>query len=166
MMRFRPQHLLCIALVSAACTPYRAPALRTTPVPATAIEGSAGRTWDALVEYVAERLLSIEVIDRSSGLLAVGTREGFSTAAPPARNSMLVVGDTAVADCGSEGSTRYGADQARYNIVVRGDSARSAVMVNAAFKSAGVAAYRWCVSTGRFERLLGEQIKARAQVGR
>ncbi|MCU0649810.1 MAG: hypothetical protein MUF00_17605 [Gemmatimonadaceae bacterium] len=115
------------------------------------------------MEYIAERLLAIEVIDRSSGLLAVATRAGFSSPTPPPKASLTVAGDTAVADCGSEGTIRYGADQARYNILVRGDSTRSTVMVNAAFRAAGVETYRWCVSTGRFEEVLGERIRARAQ---
>lgn len=165
-MTARTLALASIVLVSTACTTYRPPAVRTFPVPATAIESSVGSTWDAVVEYVAERLLAIEVIDRASGLLAVATRAGFSSPTPPPKNTMLVVGDTAVANCGSEGSIRYGADQARYNILVRGDSTRSSVLVNAAFKAAGLETYRWCVSTGRFEEVLGERIRARAQGGR
>lgn len=162
-MHRRPLGLVLLTLATAACSSYRAPALRTSPVPATPIESSAGRTWDALVEYVAERLLSIELIDRSSGLLAVATREGFSTPTPPARQSLVVLGDTTIANCGSQGSTRYGAGEARYNILVRGDSSSSRVMVNAAFKSAGLESYRWCVSTGRFEQMVGEQIRSRVQ---
>lgn len=165
-MTLRALALSTLVLGSTACTTYRPPAVRTVPVPATTIESSVGRTWDAVVEYVAERLLAIEVIDRSSGLLAVATRAGFSSPTPPPRSTMLVMGDTAVADCGSEGTIRYGADQARYNILVRGDSMRSTVMVNAAFKAAGLETYRWCVSTGRFEEVLGERIRMRARSGR
>jgi hypothetical protein len=162
-MTARPLALATIVLFGSACTTYRPPTVRTSPVPATAIESSVGRTWDAVVEYVAERLLAIEVIDRSSGLLAVATRAGFSSPTPPPKTTLLVVGDTAVANCGSQGTIRYGADQARYNILVRGDSTRSTVMVNAAFKTPGIETYRWCVSTGRFEEVLGERIRVRAQ---
>ena len=138
-------------LVLAACRP-------TLPSPAmsrvgTPVEASFGKTWDATIDAFADRAVSIETLDRSSGLIVPAGRS-FR----PGRDALESL---AYADCGKSalGQVIYPLT-VKYNVVVRGDSTRSTVLVRAFYRSDEEVV---CSSKGLFERGSEEAIKSRAE---
>jgi hypothetical protein len=84
------------------------------------VEASFGRTWDSAIDYLAENHIPIATLDRSSGLIvAKVARVGGDE---PYRLTLAV--------CGEKGYPQQAPITADYNLVIRGDSARSAVKVN------------------------------------
>src|ERR1019366_4377426 len=98
-----------LALTITACHPYKPPA-PLAPRTSTAISASFGRTWDAAIDAFASRGISIETLDRASGLIV------------PAGRAYVPGEDMKYADCGSKalGKTVTPAS-VKYNVVVRGD---------------------------------------------
>ena len=131
----RPALLL---LLVAGCPPPLMPVMgpRTQPIvrPATVVNASFTRTWNAVIDHFAEQNMSIRVLDRTSGWVATQT---------------LRVGNPkralAWADCGAVDKSRaiytgedtmdkvpivaIAAEQAVYDVVVHGDSTQSTVRV-------------------------------------
>lgn len=136
-------------LILAACGQYVPP---TPPAPraATRVSASLGRTWDAVVELFATRSIPIRTMERASGFIA--TEQLYMTLDDSRR----------YADCGSPppGATFY-ADRASYNVLVRGDSSSSTVLVTTHFRESHDAGQ--CVSTGRWEREFETAVEARAE---
>jgi len=141
-----------------ACTRYVFPE-PAAPRRPTAVSASAGRTWDAAIEEIADGNAPITQLQRESGYL--------NTDVVRATNSDA---DT-LAECwhvkhmGAD--TLIGPTHAFYNIVVRGDSSHATVKVNARFtnveyESRGPLVVG-CVSRGLWERRTEAAIKARAE---
>jgi hypothetical protein len=160
----RLSQLLPLAALTtlAAChmTPPAPPAPRTA-MPVTA---SFGRTWDAVIDVFAEDGIPIATMDRASGLIV------------PALSSRVVGtperGPLDYADCGSNIQHQpIVASQARFNVVVRGDSTQSTVQVRSFFEwvSPPLMGERntiECSTTGRYETRAETAIKARAEATR
>lgn len=144
--------LLAFGLVLlAACrpTPPAAPAPRY----GTPVNASFGRTWDATIDAFAERGISIETLDRSSGLIV------------PAGHSYVRGKDIQdalrYADCGKTGWGNVILPfSVKYNVVVRGDSTRSNVVVRAFYRAIEGDA---CSSKGLFESEAEANIKDKAE---
>lgn len=142
---------LLAALLLAACR-------ATLPAPAaprdgTPIVASFGKTWDATIDAFADRGVSIETLDRSSGLIVPAGRSYAPGSA--------LVETLDYADCGK---SALGIEivplTVKYNVVVRGDSVRSTVLVRAFYRTEEEAR---CSSKGRFESEAEAAIKARAE---
>jgi hypothetical protein len=156
-MRIR---LLVLCLYVAACGPKRPAVLAPTPAPprtATEVRASFGATWAAAIDAFAESTVPIATIDRSSGLLVPASGLYFGGKA-----------DTTYADCGQQLELVRGKtweyrpvipSDARYNVRIKGDSAKSSVQVNSLYLSAVGA----CVSRGRWEDRIEQNIKQRAE---
>lgn len=127
-----------------------APSLVPTPRSATQISASFGRTWDAVVEVVAERSRTIQTVDETSGLIIVGD---------------AYLGDSAGswADCGSTVVGAVAPTHLSYNVVVRGDSTSSTVKVNAFWTYRLDRPVTDCVSRGVWEAAVEKLIKTRAE---
>lgn len=146
-----------LALTITACHPYKPPA-PVAPRTSTAISASFGRTWDAAIEAFASRGISIETLNRASGLIVPAGRAYAPLDDPP-------YGKSKYADCGSKamGMTVRPAS-VKYNVVVRGDSTRSSVQVRAFYlPDAAFADGRSCESRGLFESDAEASIKAKAE---
>ena len=148
-----------LALTITACQPIKPPA-PVAPRTSTAISASFGRTWDAAIDAFASRGISIETLDRSSGLIVPAGR----TYVPNNAGVFGSVEDaTKYADCGSNvlGNAVRPAS-VKYNVVVRGDSTRSGVQVRAFYLPG--ADGRSCESRGLFESEAEASIKAKAEL--
>lgn len=144
---------LVLLLVSSACIP-KAP---EPPAPRVAMEVLApvARTWEAAVDILAERNIPIKTMDRASGLVAAEAQRVGS-------------GGGSLADCGKDG---FGMARvpvsATWNLIVRGDSARSTVKANVRF--VGVPAmspsgpFVDCSTRGTWETEMETQIKTAAE---
>jgi hypothetical protein len=149
---------LAILTVVGCATPAIAP---PTPRATMDVGASFGRTWDAVIEQFAERNIPIKTLDRTSGLIATDNLE---------------VGRSLrdAADCGKDwaGSTSiYRPTNVSYNVLVRGDSNRSSVRVNARWIRIGNGrsllgtgqTTEECSTRGTWEYSLEEGIKYAAQ---
>lgn len=146
-MRSRISALLALApaLLAGCATIPPAPA----PVrAATQVKASFDQTWAAAIDHFAEGNVPIATIDKASGLIAtpelrVGPEESLK-----------------YADCGgTKAMGPYVATQAMYNILVRGDSARSTVKVTASWSGGPIP----CNTKGAWETETEAAIKARAE---
>lgn len=128
------------------------------------VVASFGRTWDAVIDVFADEGIPIATMDRASGLIV------------PAMSSRVVGtperGPLDYADCGKNGSgSPIVASQARFNVVVRGDSTQSTVQVRAFFEWVsppllGESTTIACSTTGLYETRAESAIKARAEAHR
>ena len=131
----------------------------TAPLPVaprspTIIEASFGRTSDAVIDAFAENNASIQTLDRSSGLIVPAGR----TYAPGRDKQEALT----YADCGkSSTGTPIEPTSVKYNVVVRGDSTHSTVLVRAFYSSEG--AYEVCESRGRYEIAVEANVKSKAE---
>ena len=124
----------------------------------TTVEASFGKTWDAVIDYFATNNIGVRTLDRQSGFI-VAERASIAPS----------MGELTYAQCPGTAfdqflvNTTVGPTSASYNLVVRGDSARSTVKVNIRFVRVkdGVAAD--CVSKGEWERALESFVKKRAE---
>jgi hypothetical protein len=139
MPRPRLARALALAAVSlGGCLPAAqllppAPAALREPLP---VQASFGRSWDAAIDHFARQGIPIRTIERVSGLI-VAEEMGVDVSAA-----------LAYADCGqlagsATGASPWGpgvppragdgrpvaAERASYNVLVRGDSSRSTVLV-------------------------------------
>jgi predicted small secreted protein len=120
------------------------------------VDASFGRTWDAVIDAFAERGISIETLDRSSGLIVPAGR----TYAPGRdRKESLTY-----ADCGiSRTLGPVMPATVKYNVVVRGDSVRSVVQVRAFYRTIDA---NECSTRGLYETEVEAAIKRRAETPR
>jgi hypothetical protein len=118
------------------------------------VASSFGKTWDAAIDALADHGISVETLDRASGFIvpAAALRVGNSP------NDALKY-----ADCGRSamGGSHYPV-AAKYNVLIRGDSARSTVQVRAFYISEE---QKDCASTGFWEDYVEAGIKRRAEAG-
>jgi hypothetical protein len=155
--------LLMFALAGCFPLKYAGPTLTPPVRDSLLVAASFGRTWDAAINVFAENNLAIQTLDRSSGLLV-----------PRDAQYAALMSDTVAtyADCGMEypnNSWRkpLAPTSARFNIVVRGDSARSSVLVRAFFTAPIPAGFLGdCRSRGVYESSMERLIKARAERGK
>lgn len=138
---------------------YPSPAAPRGPTPVAA---SSGRTWDASIEEIADFNAPITQLQRESGYLNTDLVHAENTEA-----------DT-LAECwrvkGAGRDSLVGPTHALYNIVVRGDSARSSVKVNARFTNVTYSSQGpiviGCVTRGVWERRTEAAIKERAEAAK
>lgn len=108
-----------------------------TPRQATAVPAPFARTWDAVISHFAASSIPIKVIDRSSGLIVT---EVMSVGPRDAADWSWCAWESdywhkkALARAGQEPKVNeswvpVGADQASYNVLVKGDSTASSVRV-------------------------------------
>jgi hypothetical protein len=129
---------------------YKAPA-PPVPRPATSVNASMGRTWDAVIDMFAARNIPIRTIERASGIIAT---------------DQLSVGSegSAWADCGSKGSERVRPNNASYNVLVRGDSGASTVKATVRWVYSTLKdGPRECSTSHVWERGFEEEVRARAE---
>lgn len=138
-----------LVVLLCACTPtLPAPAAPRTGSPVAA---SFGKTWDATIDAFADRGISIETLDRASGLIVPRGR----TWAGSEQQALIY------ADCGRDAfGTVTIANSVKYNVIVRGDSTRSTIQVRAFYEP--LAGGR-CESRGVFEADAEAGIRARAE---
>lgn len=144
-----------LVVVASACTTPPAP---PAPREATAVNASAGRTWDAVIDAFAARNIPIRNMERASGFVSTDMLGTVRT-------------DTAYADCGKAMGMVIPPARATYNVLVRGDSSRSTVRVtvrwmfggNAAGLSSNASPITECSSKGVWETAFEQQVKARAE---
>lgn len=152
-MRHYYPAIVCSAVLGVtACRPT--PPSPPQPRVGTTVAASFGRTWDATIDAFADRGISIETLDRSSGLIVPAGR----TYAP----GKDIEESLRYADCGKSG---WGSIilpySVKYNVVVRGDSSQSTVQVRAFYRTVEDAAA--CSSKGLFETEAEQAIKGRAE---
>lgn len=143
--------------ILAGCTPPPTPA--ATPVSATAVRASFGKTWGAVVAALAERTINVKTIDKNSGFVTAEAAE--------------VPGDSLkkyTVNCGRGGIvaslfTPSGQSAVmRYNILVKGDSAASSIHVTTqTIMDFGSGVTVKCLTNGVFENSLQDEVKARAE---
>jgi hypothetical protein len=140
----RPLVISFFVVLGVACAPP--PSL--PPVQPTGISAGFTKTWNAVVDVLAEQNIPVKTMDKSSGFVAAEL-EGVDS-------------DTMnrLADCGSQFKKfMVGVPGvARYNILVRGDSTTSTVKVTARFTSRDT-----CTSRNVFETGFQSDVKNRAE---
>lgn len=149
-MKALPMVLTAVIFASACASAPIAP-----PLQPAGISAEFGKTWNAVVDILAERNIPIKTIDRSSGFVSAELA------------TVDVESLSKLANCGSflsgvlEGSATASAI-ARYNILVRGDSTKSTVKVTARFIRGGDTP-KDCPSNNVFEEQFQSEVKARAE---
>jgi hypothetical protein len=150
-------------LAASACVQYTPPA-PASPRAVTEVPASFGKTWDAVIDVFAEENIPIQTMERASGFIAAAHRLSV-----PAAKEYEATGHP-FADCGKENDRFVMPQSGTYNVVVRGDSARSTVRVTATYTGApisadttGPIASRWaCSSRGEWEAAFESDVRARA----
>jgi hypothetical protein len=109
-----------------------------------------GATWDAVIDMFAARNIPIRTIERVSGIIAT---------------DQLSVGEEGQswAVCGDGNGTTLSPNFAIYNVLVRGDSAKSRVMATVRWTLGSASSDVECASTRVWERELESAVKARAE---
>lgn len=152
--------IVSFALVTACATAGTPPAPTAERTPTT-VNASFGRTWDAVIDEFARMNIPIRTVDRSSGFIATDrlrvTRDPRQARKPDPQ-----------ADCGKDMLGTYGhPDEATYNVLVRGDSARATVRVTVAWvETAAPGRVQECSSLGVWESETEAGVKARAEARR
>jgi hypothetical protein len=140
--------VLAVAIAIAACTPPVAVA----PNPASPISAGFSKTWNAVIDVLAEDNVPVKTLDRSSGFVVAE----LATMSLDDLKKFTSCGGMMDMLVHSEG---FGV--ANYNILVRGDSTASTVKVTARFTHGdGV-----CQSTNVFESGFQSAVKSRAETG-
>jgi hypothetical protein len=139
-----------LLLLLSACYKYQPPAA-ATPRDATHVNASLGQTWDAVIDLFGLRNIPIRTIERVSGIVAT---EGLSVDS---------VDGKAWADCGRVGRRQVPANNAIYNVLVRGDSTASSVRANVLWRHVTLKGNIECTSPYVWERLFESDVKARAE---
>jgi hypothetical protein len=115
------------------------------------IRASFGRTWDAAVEYFAQKNEAIRVMERASGFIAtekLSLRDDY---------------DDTYVDCGTEGQLRLEPTHVMYNVLVRGDSGGSTLRVTARWELFRLKNPVECATRYRLEQDIEGQIRAAAE---
>lgn len=97
-------------LVIAGCSQPPAP---PAPRSGTEVNGSFGKTWDAVIDFFSSKNIQIKTVDRASGLIVAEPATVASNDAP------------GLADCGTIMGAPIRATAATWNVLVRGDSTRA-----------------------------------------
>lgn len=159
-MRSRIAALVAV-LANSACMPAVMPAPAPVRAP-TKVAAPYARTWDAVIESFATRNIPIATIDRTSGLIAT---DRLSVAAKESAKSTHLW-----ADCGRDIMGNYpGPTFARYNVLVRGDSTSSTILVTVRWEGAevlGQKAQFECTTRGLWEGDMEAAIAAAATAPR
>ena len=150
--RMRLSALYPALFLLAAVIGCRTPPAPVAPRSGLPVSASFGKTWDATIDAFADRGIGIETLDRASGLIV------------PAGH-VYVTGDykraLSFADCGkSRASGPALPGTVKYNVVVRGDSARSTVQVRAFYRTDSG---DLCSSKGLYESGVEAAIKSAAE---
>jgi hypothetical protein len=131
------------------------------------VSASFGKTWDAVIDVFAVRNIPIRTLERVSGLIAAepASVEGFD---PRKEHPWADCGTVDVG--GRNGRTFTQPASAFYNVRVKGDSARSSVLVTINWKHyATIGKERTlveCATRSVWETQLAEEIKTRAEADR
>ena len=139
-------------IVAGCMTPPAAP---PPPRPAADIAAPVGKTWDAVIDEFAAQNIPIRTMERASGFIAA---------------DQLTVprqSQEKHADCGTDIGVALWPDRATYNVLVRGDSARSTVKVTVRWTTFGLVANNTtpieCSTTGLWEARAEGAIRDRAE---
>lgn len=143
--------IVVASVMLSGCYTVVQPALGT-PIPEQPVRASFAKTWDAVIDYFAEKNITIETIERASGIVV----------AAPGRIGSEEFG-TKLADCGSYANMRFAPSRVAYNVRVKGDSSRSSIRVNARFITAEPRIVYDCASRGTLEETIVQTVKARAE---
>ena len=127
--------LAAVLVLLPACYQYQPP-LPAEPRDATSVSASMGQTWDAVIDLFAARNIPIRAIERASGIIAT---DGLSVDSADG---------VKWADCGRVGPRLIPANNAIYNVLVRGDSANSSLTGPAAAGAGTISAVAAVVSWG------------------
>lgn len=143
--------LAAFLLVLPACHKYQPPPA-PEPREATPVNASMGKTWDAVIDLFATRIIPIRTIERVSGIIAVD----------------LLTVDSANglkwADCGRFGRRQISPNTAISNVLVRGDSASSTVRTTVRWSRRSLKEGDLeCTSRYVWERALEQEVKERAE---
>jgi hypothetical protein len=132
------------------------------PAPArgpTSVAAPFEKSWNAVIDLVAERNIPIKTVDKASGLLV-------------AEQVRLGEADAEYADCGTSFGKRQAPTSANWNVLVRSDGARSTVRVTVQFVRTGLPRGNWtglvtenCATRNTFETTIEQQVKAKAEIG-
>ena len=144
------------ALIVLACAVPKAP---PPPTPRAPVEVNAafGKTWNAVVDFLADNRIVVRTIDRESGLIV----------AEPVRYEYKR-GEQLPADCGNNIYGAVSPSEGTYSIIVRGDDVRSTVRADVRFRYIDpdpedtLSGSFDCSSTGIWERRLTDSVAARA----
>lgn len=161
---------LCYALALGACYKPVPPGAAVTH-DVTPVTASFGRTWDAVIDVFAAKNIPIKAMERASGFISA------EQASIPLQTREEADYALTLADCGSVGRIQLIPATATYNVVVRGDSARSTVNVSVKYLNYGARApamagrgtntmspmARECATRGVFEGETEAAIKQRAE---
>jgi hypothetical protein len=144
------KRLVVAAILAVSCVGYSAPD-PPSPRGATDVNASLGRTWDAVIDLFAARLIPIRTIERASGLIVTDQlRVG-----PEGREW---------ADCGKTSAGRYRPNYATYNVLVRGDSTRASVKATVRWVYSDLKGKALdCSTTHVWEMALEQGVKTRAE---
>lgn len=124
-----------------------APALRSD----TQVNGSFGKTWDAVVDYFARSSIPVKTIDRSSGLIA-------------AEATRMAGDNSRFATCNILGLRNVAPEGGTFNVIIHGDSTRSMIRVTANWIGLDGKGDRIdCVSHDTFEQEFEAAIKAKVE---
>lgn len=158
-MRLAP---ICL-LVGVACAPY-VPPKAPTPRTATPVAASFDRTWNAVIDVFASRVITIETMERASGFIVA------STAGIPGYSKADSATALSYADCGKPAGSAFSAphgpylpSSAKYNVLVRAAGEGAIVQVTAKFIRADRSSSAECSSHGAFEQAFESAVKTRAE---
>ena len=142
-----------VALVTAASA-CAAPPI-APPLQPAGISASFGKTWNAVVDVLAERNIPVKTMDRSSGFVSAELASISATDFDKLANCGSTLSQLMTGSATADGV-------ARYNILVRGDSTTSTVKVTARFVKGGDTA-KECPSNNVFEGQFQTEVKGRAE---
>ena len=143
--------LAAVLVLLPACHKYQPPP-PAEPRDATSVSASMGQTWDAVIDLFATRSIPIRTIERASGIIAT---EGLSVDS---------VDGLKWADCGRVGPRLIPANNAIYNVLVRGDSGSSSVRATVRWGRLGLKEGDLeCTSNYIWERGLERAVQERAE---
>jgi hypothetical protein len=120
------------------------------------VAAPAARTWDAVVDVLAERSLAVASMDRAGGFVRT----------EPVAVAMVRRGGPEWARCSTAFGVPLGPDKAVYSVTVRGDSARSTVRASVRWtRRSGDPAdpEEVCTTANRWESAFEAAVKARAE---
>ncbi len=146
--------VFCLAFGALGCAAAKAPQPVTLASSRgiTNVQGSFGRTWDAVIDVFGERNIPIKQMERASGFIATD-------------NLALGREDQRSAKFWATCERRLPPTHAVYNVIVRGDSTNTTVKVNVKWERTVGRQIQGtsCESTRAWEICAEDDIKARAE---